>query len=46
VNRRRELSQEASAAVGAGWIGIVAFCMGGRIVYLMSAVNADFVKFV
>jgi dienelactone hydrolase len=32
--------------VDAGWIGIVGFCMGSRIVYLMSAVNADFVKFV
>jgi carboxymethylenebutenolidase len=28
-------------AVDAGKIGIVGFCMGGRVVYLMSAVNHD-----
>ncbi len=28
-------------AVDAGKIGIVGFCMGGRVVYLMSAVNPD-----
>lgn len=28
-------------AVDAGRIGIVGFCMGGRVVYLMSAVNPD-----
>lgn len=32
---------KAHKSVGPGRIGIVGFCMGGRIVYLMSAVNPD-----
>jgi carboxymethylenebutenolidase len=32
---------KSQKSVDPGWIGIVGFCMGGRIVYLMSAVNPD-----
>jgi carboxymethylenebutenolidase len=32
---------KSHSAVEAGKIGIVGFCMGGRIVHLMSAVNPD-----
>ncbi|HSK30500.1 MAG TPA: dienelactone hydrolase family protein [Candidatus Limnocylindria bacterium] len=32
---------KSQQSVAAGRIGIVGFCMGGRIVYLMSAVNPD-----
>lgn len=34
-------SLKSHSAVEAGKIGIVGFCMGGRIVHLMSAVNPD-----